>query len=305
MRIRQRVVSIAIPILALSALALMLGAVPAQAASLAFVQSSSADPQTSPTSLTVTYAAAQTAGNLNVVIVGWNNATALISSVTDSKGNAYVLAVGPTVQAGVATQAIYYAKNIASAAAGTNIVTVTFNAAASFPDIRIAEYSGVDTVNPVDVVAANQGSTSSSSSGAVTTTNANDLLVAGNVIQTLTTGAGTSFTKRVITSPDGDILEDRIVTATGSYTGTAPVSPAGQWIMQMVAFRAAGGGSGPGITTLNPTSGTIGVSVTITGTNLGSSQGGSTVTFNGTTATPTSWNATTIVVPVPTGATTG
>jgi hypothetical protein len=41
----------------------------------------------------------------------------------------------------------------------------------------------------------------------------------------------------MITSPDGDIAEDRIVTATGSYTATAPTSPAGPWIMQMAAFR--------------------------------------------------------------------
>jgi len=45
--------------------------------------------------------------------------------------------------------------------------------------------------------------------------------------------------------------------------------------------------------------------VTITGTNFGSSQGTSTVKFNGTAGTPTSWSATTIVVPVPSGATTG
>src|SRR5262249_32609235 len=46
-------------------------------------------------------------------------------------------------------------------------------------------------------------------------------------------------------------------------------------------------------------------SVTITGTNFGSTQGTSTVKFNGTTATPTSWSATSIVAPVPSGATTG
>ena len=37
----------------------------------------------------------------------------------------------------------------------------------------------------------------------------------------------------------------------------------------------------------------------------GSTQGSSTVKFNGTAGTPTSWNATSIVVPVPSGATTG
>jgi YD repeat-containing protein len=62
---------------------------------------------------------------------------------------------------------------------------------------------------------------------------------------------------------------------------------------------------GPAITNISPDAGKIGNSVTITGTAFGSSQGSSTVKFNGTTATPTSWTNTTIVVPVPTGATTG
>jgi len=45
--------------------------------------------------------------------------------------------------------------------------------------------------------------------------------------------------------------------------------------------------------------------VTITGTNFGTTQGTSTVKFNGATATATSWSATTIVTAVPSGATTG
>lgn len=61
----------------------------------------------------------------------------------------------------------------------------------------------------------------------------------------------------------------------------------------------------PTITSLSPSSATVGTSITITGTNFGATQGTSTVKFNGTTATPTSWNATTIAAPVPSGATTG
>jgi IPT/TIG domain len=49
----------------------------------------------------------------------------------------------------------------------------------------------------------------------------------------------------------------------------------------------------------------VGTSVTVSGTNFGSTQGTSTVTFNGTAATPTSWSATSITVPVPAAATTG
>ena len=61
----------------------------------------------------------------------------------------------------------------------------------------------------------------------------------------------------------------------------------------------------PSITSLSPTSGPVGTPITITGTNFGSTQGTSTLTFNGTTATPSSWSATSITVPVPNGAMTG
>jgi YD repeat-containing protein len=61
----------------------------------------------------------------------------------------------------------------------------------------------------------------------------------------------------------------------------------------------------PTITKLSPWSGPVGSTVTITGANFGLNQGGSTVTFNGTVASPTSWSNSSIVVPVPSGATTG
>ena len=61
----------------------------------------------------------------------------------------------------------------------------------------------------------------------------------------------------------------------------------------------------PSITSLSPTSGPAGTSVTITGTNFGAAQGASTVRFNGTLAAVTSWAATSIRATVPAGATTG
>ncbi len=64
-------------------------------------------------------------------------------------------------------------------------------------------------------------------------------------------------------------------------------------------------GQAPTITSLSPTSGPVGTSVTITGSNFGATQGTSTVTFNGIASTPTSWGSTTVVTPVPAGATTG
>ena len=61
----------------------------------------------------------------------------------------------------------------------------------------------------------------------------------------------------------------------------------------------------PSITSLAPVSGPVGRLVTVAGTNFGAIKGASTVAFNGTAATPTTWSATSIVVPVPAGATTG
>ena len=91
----------------------------------------------------------------------------------------------------------------------------------------------------MDVTAASSGSSSTSGSGSVTTTNPTDLIFGANLVQTLTSGPGTGFTQRLMTSPDGDIAQDQMVTAKASYSSTAPLK-SGQWIMQMVAFRASG-----------------------------------------------------------------
>lgn len=69
--------------------------------------------------------------------------------------------------------------------------------------------------------------------------------------------------------------------------------------------NSGGGGSAPTISSLSPTSGAVGATVTVTGTHFGTSQGSSTVTFGGTSATATSWGDTSIVAIVPNGATTG
>jgi fibronectin type 3 domain-containing protein len=228
----------------LSAFAMsLLPAVLLGAPSIAYVQSAYATPQSASTTVNVTFTGTQAAGDLNVVVVGWNDSSATVSAITDSNGNQYVLAVGPTIQALVATQSVYYAKNIAAASAGTNTVTVTFTSGAKSPDIRILEYKGADPNNPVDVVAAGSGKSKTSSSGSVTTTNPADLIFGANLVQTVTSGAGSWFTNRLITSPDGDIAEDRMVASAGSYSATAPLS-SGQWIMQMVAFRTPVSGGG-------------------------------------------------------------
>lgn len=61
----------------------------------------------------------------------------------------------------------------------------------------------------------------------------------------------------------------------------------------------------PTITGLSVSTGIVGDTVTISGSGFNVSQGSGTVTFNGTTATASSWAALSITVTVPSGATTG
>jgi hypothetical protein len=207
------------------------------APSISFVQVNYAAPQGSNTQVNVPYKNAQAAGDLNVIAVGWNDGTATVKSIQDTEGNIYTRVAGPTIQGKLATQSIYYAKNIKAAAAGANTLSVVFSQPAVSPDIRILEYAGADPNNPVDVTAAAMGTSQPASSGSATTTSPNDLIFGASLVQGTVTGPGSGFTSRVITSPDGDIAEDKSVTTVGSYSATAPVSGGPSWIMQMVAFR--------------------------------------------------------------------
>jgi chitodextrinase len=208
-------------------------------AAVTYVQGIAGNGSSSGSSWSTTFASAQTAGNLNVVAVGWADATRTVTSVVDSKGNTYTLAVGPARSTGNATEYIYYAKNIVAAAAGTNTVTVTVSGTGTivWPDIRVAEYSGLDTSNPLDVAIGNSGSGTTATTGNFTTTNASDLIVGYAFIQNTVTGAGSGYTSRV---PDGgDMLEDRTTTSAGTYSATAPIDISGWWVMSAVAFKAA------------------------------------------------------------------
>jgi hypothetical protein len=223
---------------------LLIGFLPSAVEAQAFVQVGSATPSAG-SQVATAYALAQVSGDLNVVVVGWSDTTAAVTSVTDTVGNVYNLAVGPMAVSGQVSQSIYYARNIAAAAPGTNTVTVNFSTVASYPDLRILEYSGLDVNNPLDAAAGATGSTAANDSGAVAATTANDLLVGANTVATTTDTAGSGYTMRIITDPDGDLVEDRVVTASGSYHATATLSYAGPWVMQLVAFRAAGAAPAP------------------------------------------------------------
>jgi hypothetical protein len=113
-------------------------------------------------------------------------------------------------------------------------VTVTFDQPAAYPDIRILEYSGVNTL---DVTAGAAGNGTNADSGSATTKAGNELIFGAGTVFTAIGGPGSGFASRIITSPDGDIAEDETVNSTGSYNATASLKKSGNWIMQMATFR--------------------------------------------------------------------
>ncbi len=204
-------------------------------AAIGFVQVKAGTPPNAQ-SVLVPFDQPQTAGNLNVVVVGWNDATSDVLSVMDSNNNSYVRAIGPTLGTNL-SQSIYYAPNIAAdmPPSPNNKVTVNFNQAVPFPDVRVLEYTGVSV--PDGPGAEASGNSATTSCGPVTNSVANELIFAANTVATHTNAADPSFTERIITTPDGDLAEDRVVSAVGSYSASDQLSVSGPWVMQMVAFK--------------------------------------------------------------------
>ncbi len=117
----------------------------------------------------------------------------------------------------------------------------------------------------------------------------------GTQIYTLTTNVSGEYFFNWTPSATGTYT----VYCSGSWSGTPGgpgVSTPNIYVPVVIA---------PTVTSLSPSSGLVCTSVTIAGANFGASKGTSTVTFNGTAATISSWSNTSIVAVVPSGATTG
>jgi hypothetical protein len=211
----------------------------------AFVQINSGQ-SPSAASLAVAYPLVQVLHNTNVVIVGWNAATGTVSGVADTVGNTYLSAVGPIRGTALSLQ-IFTAKNIG---AGQNTVTVTFSGAQPFIDIQVEEYAGIDITTPVDVAAGAAGTSVTANSGTLTTTNANDILVAGGITLGRYNGPGPSFVQRTIT-PFGDLVQDSLLNLTGVYSAQADQAGSTNWVFDAVALKGNAGSTATAALTVN------------------------------------------------------
>ena len=198
-----------------------------------FEQVASATPQQPEQSVSATFGA-QKAGDANIVVVGWMDATTTPAgnAVTDSSGNSYQLVAGPTRSANY-TQIVYFASSIA-AAASSNTVTIAFPNAVPFANLRILEYSDI---HAVDQVAGASGATQTASTASLTTTAGPEVIVAAATTAGTFTGPGAGYTQRILTTPDGDIVEDMAAATAGTYAVSAQQGSAAEWVMQAVSFK--------------------------------------------------------------------
>jgi chitodextrinase len=181
-------------------------------------------------SVSVALNAVTSASNTLVAYVIWDNTGSV--ALTDSRGDSFTSVGAAPVWAGKFSAQVFYASNIAG---GMDSVTASFRTSVtSFGVMYVLEYAGISTVNPVDVSVSASGSSSTLNSGSAATTSPNDLIFGAGVSDNVVTAAGSGFIGRDMAY--GNIVEDRIAGAAGSYSATATQS-GNMWAMQMVAFR--------------------------------------------------------------------
>jgi hypothetical protein len=196
---------------------------------------------TSPQSSLTVLVGAQSAGDTNVVAVSWasSQTAALLASnaVTDSNGNSYQLAAGPTSSANY-TQALFVASNIA--AATPNTLTVNFQGKVPSPEVRLAEYAHLAAL---DKTAAATG-TGTVAETSIQTSDSPEIVVAAVTSAAGASGPGAQFNARVLSTPNRNLLEDWTTESLPSiFPAEAPLFAASEWVAQAVSFPLANHGS--------------------------------------------------------------
>ena len=161
-------------------------------------------------------------------------------TVTPVTGGGVTLTQAVTVQIGIEENLyIYYGTN---SSGGTK--TVTINGTSDNWVLEVSEWSGLANSGTLDVTGSATGTGTSPSSGNVTTTNANDLLIAfetdfsGAPPSAGPTNSFTALNSGSLNQPHNPAY--RIVSATGTYN-TGWTIGSNSWGGVIAAFKAGGG----------------------------------------------------------------
>lgn len=199
-------------------------------------------------SVAATFSSNTTSGNL-IVVAFAPNSSVIVSSIADGLGNTYVQATAPSGVSGQNVE-IWYAKNITGGTTPTVTVTPNFATNATLV-CAIAEYSGLDTISPLDQHLGATGTSTAPASGAVTTTSANELIFgaamnAATVANTVGAGFGHFLNTLSATHPVELGIEDAITASTGSQNAIFGLGSSVAWGAAIATFKAAPGPNSPG-----------------------------------------------------------
>jgi len=220
-------------------------------ATASFVQATAGSTTGSASTFSHSFTANTSAGNL--ILVGFDFNAGAVSSVTDSQGNTFTRVGSQLTSPGGAFSGVYYAKNIKG---GADTVTITLSATSSYILSYLAEYTGVDQTNPIDVQAGATGSSATVSSGGATTKYTGDVIY-GYCWGDGACAAGSGFAAR--STYDNNVAEDVTAGSPASHIATGTATSG--WTMQMVALKPATSGTAPpapAVTSATAVSGTVG-----------------------------------------------
>lgn len=173
--------------------------------------------------------------------------TGALTSVTDSAGQTWLFATRGAVSGGAHTRVeCWYMPSSAS------ITSVTFNSAtAQINSWNIAEWPGVEPLNPLDVASPDNSAAASSTSittPAINTTVAGDLILAAihhpQTTSTLATAGYTALTDADYSTSGSGRAAYQTGAAIGSYSASWTLGVAQSAGIISVAFKAAATGGG-------------------------------------------------------------
>ncbi len=185
------------------------------------------------------------AGNLILVFAHWDSASPITTvAVSDSLTNSYTPIFANPVNTNTTHYfQAWYAKNIKGGAQLQ--VTINFSSSTtSISTLDVMEYSGIDTVTPIDGTSSATGTGIVENSGNITVPNPNSELVVG-MFGFPSSGAnpysaGSGFTGRPLNTSGTVFVEDEAATTAGTYAATANSSNSSTWAALAVGLRYAG-----------------------------------------------------------------
>lgn len=189
---------------------------------------------TVPTSLTT--------GNLIAVIVRNDTSNATAITISDTAGNTYTEIISASMDSGDAISFFYCADPTGNS---SNIVTANFSPAASFTAVASLQFSGCNTIAPLDTSASGvvAGTASSVATNTFNTAIANEVVIAGFSVNSLSNTFTPASGYTLANTDNGGFVATEYqifnsiqsgITAGASFNGTA-----GKWEIVAAAFKAA------------------------------------------------------------------